>query len=115
MGKGRFAKVRSMKHRDTGVTYAAKIVDKAIYKGMRDIMLREVHVMRSLRHDNVIALNSALESPTSLILICQFGALARPATSCSLLTLFVCGCSRRLSICMCTCRSIGWRAVRASD
>lgn len=63
-----------MKHRDTGVTYAAKIVDKAIYKGMRDIMLREVHVMRSLRHDNVIALNSALESPTSLILICQFAS-----------------------------------------
>ena len=73
IGRGHFAKVKLVRHRKSGGFFAAKILDKQLEEHQEDYdaMMREFRVLRSLRHENIVQLEDAYESPTSLILVCQ--------------------------------------------
>lgn len=59
--------------RKSGKLYAAKLVSKHIYQDKRDLLLRELHVMRKLDHEYVMKLHDAYESDAALILVCGLG------------------------------------------
>ncbi|KAH9589158.1 Protein kinase domain [Trypanosoma melophagium] len=73
IGSGNFSTVRQGTD-ENGYEWAIKIIDKARLKkeNMEDQMLREVAVMRSLRHDNIIALHDVLESKNHYYLVLEF-------------------------------------------
>ena len=73
IGRGHFAKVKLVRQRKSGGFFAAKILDKQLEEHQEDYdaMMREFRVLRSLRHENIVQLEDAYESPTSLILVCQ--------------------------------------------
>ena len=73
IGRGHFAKVKLVRHRASGGFYAAKILDKMLEEHQEDYdsMMREFKVLRSLNHKNIVNLQDAYETPTSLILVCE--------------------------------------------
>ena len=73
IGRGHFAKVKLVRHRESGGFYAAKILDKMLEEHQEDYesMMREFKVLRSLNHKNIVNLQDAYETPTSLILVCE--------------------------------------------
>ena len=73
IGRGHFAKVKLVRHRESGGFYAAKILDKMLEEHQEDYesMMREFKVLRSLNHKNIVNLQDAYETPSSLILVCE--------------------------------------------
>jgi calcium/calmodulin-dependent protein kinase I len=73
IGRGHFAKVKLVRHRASGGFFAAKILDKMLEEHQEDYesMMREFKVLRSLHHKNIVNLQDAYETPTSLILVCE--------------------------------------------
>ncbi|ORC92655.1 putative serine/threonine protein kinase [Trypanosoma theileri] len=73
IGSGNFSTVRQATD-ENGREWAIKIIDKTRLKkeNMEDQMLREVAIMRSLRHDNVIELHDVLESKNHYYLVLEF-------------------------------------------
>mmetsp|Transcript_17867 Transcript_17867/g.38618 ORF Transcript_17867/g.38618 Transcript_17867/m.38618 type:complete len:380 (-) Transcript_17867:835-1974(-) len=73
IGRGHFAKVKLVRHRQSGEYFAAKILDKRLEEHREDYasMMREFEVLRSLRHPNIVRMEEAYETPTYLILVCQ--------------------------------------------
>lgn len=72
LGSGNFSKVRKGTDSE-GRTWAVKIIDKRRLKkeNMEDQMLREVAIMRKLRHRNVIELRDVLQSPNHYFLVLE--------------------------------------------
>uniref|UniRef100_A0AC35TVH6 Non-specific serine/threonine protein kinase n=1 Tax=Rhabditophanes sp. KR3021 TaxID=114890 RepID=A0AC35TVH6_9BILA len=77
LGEGQYAKVRRVKHRTTGVHYAAKFVKKRRFATSRQgvprpLIEREVQVLRLLGgHENVITLFDVYETSTEVIMILE--------------------------------------------
>jgi len=73
IGRGHFAKVKLVRHRSSGGFFAAKILDKGLEEHQEDYesMMREFQVLRELQHKNIVKLQDAYETPSSLILVCE--------------------------------------------
>ena len=72
LGTGAFAVVKVVRHKVTGLEYAAKFIDKSQLASEDKKMLeREVAILRRLRHPHIIALKAVCETPKHLILITE--------------------------------------------
>ncbi|EKF31266.1 serine/threonine protein kinase, putative [Trypanosoma cruzi marinkellei] len=73
IGSGNFSTVRQCTDAQ-GQKWAVKIIDKGRLRqeNMEDQMLREVAVMRSLRHENIVALRDVMESNNHYYLILEY-------------------------------------------
>jgi len=63
-----------VRDKDSGLVRAAKLVQKGSYGDEVQLMMRELHVLSRLEHENVLTFYAAFESPTSLILVTEIGA-----------------------------------------
>mmetsp|Transcript_36885 Transcript_36885/g.61094 ORF Transcript_36885/g.61094 Transcript_36885/m.61094 type:complete len:388 (+) Transcript_36885:102-1265(+) len=73
IGRGHFAKVKLVRHKESQEFYAAKILDKRLEEHLEDYesMMREFQVLRSLDHPNIVSLIDAYETQDTLFLVCQ--------------------------------------------
>jgi calcium/calmodulin-dependent protein kinase I len=71
IGKGHFAKVKQVMHMETKEHFAAKILDKALADNDIEDLVREFQMLRALRHNNIIRLYAAYETPRKLYLVTE--------------------------------------------
>lgn len=71
LGEGRFAVVRSAKHRTTGKECALKIINKAKVFGREDIVENELRIMKSVNHPNIIKLIEDFENDDETVLVME--------------------------------------------
>ena len=90
IGKGNFAKVKLAKHIPTGREVAIKIIDRtqltqASLQKVRGLWLlieerdllqlnREVHIMKTLDHPNIVRLYQVLETENTLYLVMEYAS-----------------------------------------
>ncbi|CAK80366.1 unnamed protein product (macronuclear) [Paramecium tetraurelia] len=74
IGKGTFGKVYRGLHKPTQQFVAIKILEKSKIEQPADFtrIQREIHILRKLRHPNVVQLYEILESETKIYLIMEF-------------------------------------------
>lgn len=74
IGKGAFGKVTLGIHKLTGKQVAIKTVDKSLMKDeyQRNKVLQEVHLLKKVRHSNVIRLLEVFESPKHLLMVMEY-------------------------------------------
>ncbi|KAI7878810.1 kinase-like protein [Lichtheimia hyalospora FSU 10163] len=73
LGHGKFSKVMLAQHYQTGDKYAVKIIDKRLH-GYRILsrLVREITLMESLDHPNVVHLYETFETADSLYLVMEY-------------------------------------------
>jgi len=71
LGSGTFATVRAAKEKATEKKYAIKIIDKKAMGPKQDMMMREVEILKQVKHSNVIKLKELFESPQKLYLVME--------------------------------------------
>ena len=73
LGQGTFGKVKLAVHQDTQVKRALKIMDKGKIRasGMGEQIKKEISIMQTLRHSNIIQLIEVLASTTSIYLVLE--------------------------------------------
>lgn len=54
LGQGAFAKVVKVTNKKTNQTYAMKVIDKTKNKGIEQHILREIKILKNVKHPNVI-------------------------------------------------------------
>ncbi|EDW01876.1 GH20210 [Drosophila grimshawi] len=75
IGKGNFAKVKLAKHLPTGKEVAIKIIDKTQLNAMSlHKLFREVRIMKSLNHPNIVKLFQVIETEKTLYLIMEYAS-----------------------------------------
>ena len=68
IGKGNFAKVKLAKHIPTGKEVAIKIIDKTqLNPGSLQKLFREVRIMKTLDHPNIVKLYQVMSTATSIL------------------------------------------------
>ncbi|CAD8168516.1 unnamed protein product [Paramecium pentaurelia] len=74
IGKGTFGKVYRGLHKPTQQFVAIKILEKSKIEQPADFtrIQREIHILRKLRHPNIVQLYEILESETKIYLIMEF-------------------------------------------
>ncbi|XP_016953680.1 serine/threonine-protein kinase GG21441 [Drosophila biarmipes] len=72
IGDGNFAIVLKIIHRQTGHTYALKIIDKNKCKGKEHYIDAEVRVMKKLDHPNIISLIMNVDKHTNMYLVLEY-------------------------------------------
>ncbi|CAD8075315.1 unnamed protein product [Paramecium primaurelia] len=74
IGKGTFGKVYRGLHKPTQQFVAIKILEKSRIEQPADFtrIQREIHILRKLRHPNIVQLYEILESETKIYLIMEF-------------------------------------------
>jgi len=73
LGVGLSGAVRRIKHRETGVTRALKVLDlKGLARNDIDALLSEIKIMCSLDHPNVVCLEEVFEGEDELFLTQEF-------------------------------------------
>ncbi|CAD8061805.1 unnamed protein product [Paramecium primaurelia] len=74
IGKGTFGKVYRGLHKPTQQFVAIKILEKSRIEQPADFtrIQREIHILRKLRHPNIVQLYEILESDTKIYLIMEF-------------------------------------------
>ena len=72
IGRGNFAKVKEVEHRETGEVFAVKALDKDPDCNAMEDLVREVQILSVLRHPNIIRLYAAYESPKRLFLVMEY-------------------------------------------
>ncbi|CDW77508.1 protein kinase domain containing protein [Stylonychia lemnae] len=74
IGKGAFGKVTLGIHKLTGKQVAIKTVDKSLMKDeyQKKKVLQEVHLLKKVRHQNVIRLLEVFESPKHLLMVMEY-------------------------------------------
>lgn len=76
LGKGTFGKVKMGIHEPTNEKVAIKILEKAKIKDAADIerVTREIHILKLIRHPNIIQLYEIIETSHKLFLIMEFAS-----------------------------------------
>lgn len=74
IGQGTFGKVRNGVHIITGEKVAVKILEKDKIKDNNDVnrIIREIKILKSVRHPSVIQLYEIIETKNQLYLIMEF-------------------------------------------
>lgn len=72
IGDGNFADVRMVKDRQTGQSYALKIIDKSKCKGKEHYIDAEVRVMKKLSHQHIISLVMDVDQPEHMYLVLEY-------------------------------------------
>ncbi|EDW99417.2 serine/threonine-protein kinase GE16371 [Drosophila yakuba] len=72
IGDGNFAIVFKIKHRQTGDSYALKIIDKNKCKGKEHYIDAEVRVMKKLNHPHIISLILSVDQNTNMYLVLEY-------------------------------------------
>ncbi|CAL8077395.1 unnamed protein product [Calicophoron daubneyi] len=75
IGKGNFAKVKLAQHLTTGMQVAVKVIDKTLlnHSSMQKLF-REVRVLKTLNHPNIIKLLEVIESERHLYLVMEYAS-----------------------------------------
>ncbi|XP_047676256.1 MAP/microtubule affinity-regulating kinase 4 isoform X2 [Tachysurus fulvidraco] len=75
IGKGNFAKVKLARHILTGREVAIKIIDKTqLNPSSLQKLFREVRIMKSLNHPNIVQLFEVIETEKTLYLIMEYAS-----------------------------------------
>jgi 5'-AMP-activated protein kinase, catalytic alpha subunit len=76
IGEGTFGKVRMGTHKLTQEKVAIKILEKKKIKDVTDVerVAREIHILKLIRHPNIIQLYEIIETPKFLYLIMEFAS-----------------------------------------
>nr|CAH8824174.1 unnamed protein product [Trichobilharzia regenti] len=73
IGQGNFAKVKLAIHLLTGREVAIKMIDKIkMFKNYRDKLLREVKVIKSINHPNIVQLYEVIETGKHVYLVMEY-------------------------------------------
>ena len=73
IGKGNFAKVKLAKHIPTGKEVAIKIIDKTqLNPGSLQKLFREVRIMKTVDHPNIVKLFQVIETEKTLYLVMEY-------------------------------------------
>ena len=74
LGKGTFGKVKLATHIPTGEKVAIKILEKDRIVDVADVerVSREIHILKLIRHPNIIQLFEIIETPKHLFLIMEY-------------------------------------------
>lgn len=72
IGDGNFAIVLKCKDRQTGLTYALKIIDKSKCKGKEHYIDDEVRVMKKLSHPHIISLVMDVDQQANMYLVLEY-------------------------------------------
>ncbi|KAJ8314862.1 hypothetical protein KUTeg_007012 [Tegillarca granosa] len=73
IGQGTFGKVFKVRHKETGVDWAMKVINKEKAGGQGIKLLeREVTILKRVQHENIIALNEVYESPKRMYLMMEY-------------------------------------------
>jgi len=76
IGEGTFGKVRLGSHTLTGEKVAIKILEKDRITDVSDVerVAREIHILKLIRHPNIIQLYEIIETPKLLYLIMEYAS-----------------------------------------
>uniref|UniRef100_A0A8C2GDF0 MAP/microtubule affinity-regulating kinase 3 n=1 Tax=Cyprinus carpio TaxID=7962 RepID=A0A8C2GDF0_CYPCA len=75
IGKGNFAKVKLARHILTGKEVAIKIIDKTqLNPTSLQKLFREVRIMKTLRHPNIVRLFEVIETEKTLYLVMEYAS-----------------------------------------
>jgi 5'-AMP-activated protein kinase catalytic alpha subunit len=74
LGKGTFGKVKLATHSLSGENVAIKILEKSKIRDIGDIerVSREIHILKLIRHPNIIQLYDIIETPKTLFLVMEY-------------------------------------------
>lgn len=74
LGKGTFGKVKAGTHILTGGKVAVKILEKEKIQDVSDVerVAREIHILKIVRHPNVVQLFEIIETSKELYLIMEY-------------------------------------------
>lgn len=74
IGEGTFGKVRKGTHKLTKELVAIKILEKSRISDVTDVerVAREIHILKLIRHPNIVQLYEIIETPGQLYLIMEF-------------------------------------------
>jgi len=73
LGSGSFGVVRAATNMDTGESVAIKTVDKhlLVEQNLESQFLREVEVMKLLKHDNIVELKQVMQTETKIFIVME--------------------------------------------
>lgn len=76
IGEGTFGKVKVGTHILTGEKVAVKILEKSKIKDVADVerVAREIHILKLIRHPNIIQLYEIIEDNDKLFLFMEFAS-----------------------------------------
>ena len=76
IGEGTFGKVRMGTHKLTREKVAIKILEKSKITDVTDVerVAREIHILKLIRHPNIIQLFEIIETPNQLYLIMEYAS-----------------------------------------
>ena len=76
IGEGTFGKVRKGQHKLTKESVAIKILEKNRICDVTDVerVAREIHILKLIRHPNIVQLYEIIETPGQLYLIMEFAS-----------------------------------------
>ena len=76
IGEGTFGKVKLGQHTLTGEKVAIKILEKERITDTSDVerVAREIHILKLIRHPNIIQLYEIIETPKLLYLIMEYAS-----------------------------------------
>ncbi len=76
IGEGTFGKVKLGTHHLTGEKVAIKILEKDRITDVSDVerVAREIHILKLIRHQNIIQLYEIIETPKQLYLIMEYAS-----------------------------------------
>ena len=74
LGKGTFGKVKLAEQTLTGEKVAIKILEKDRIIDVADVerVSREIHILKLIRHPNIIQLYEIIETPKQLFLVMEY-------------------------------------------
>ncbi|CAG9325640.1 unnamed protein product [Blepharisma stoltei] len=73
LGEGSYGKVRLAEHTETGEQFAIKILDKVKIKqdNLIENLRQEIHIMKHIRHPNIVKLYEVLSSHSKIYLVLE--------------------------------------------
>ncbi|KAJ0255657.1 Serine/threonine-protein kinase ATG1a [Hirschfeldia incana] len=73
LGSGSFAVVWQAKHRSSGLEVAIKEIDKKLLNPkVRDSLLKEISILRTIDHPNIIRLHESIETGDRIFLVLEY-------------------------------------------